>query len=181
MIEEAIACHWEYRSTRLTFYKYQPWFKYKGCEEAQKNYQETLRMPELCWPKVIEWVERAQSPEDRDRLYEFYKGNYTKERNWYTNKRQHGILSFVLPTHYGREKAYPRVQPRFHDRGGLGLVGCHKDFRRAVLGHLNRSLFTEFGYKIYELDLRSCHLEILAGLRLETPQLEGALTSLYTR
>lgn len=117
-------------------------------------------------------------PSRRDQIYAELAQTQTRPRNWYSNKRQSGIIGFICPTFYKRTKdgVYPRVQPGGLSKNKLGLLGAHKLFRNAVIGDLNRML-AKIGYKIIEVDLVSCHLKILVDLDLGTPILRLLLTS----
>lgn len=128
-------------------------------------------MPRL-WPELKASVENLQSPQTRDDLYAILKTLDTRERSWYTCKRMPGILSFLFPINYVRNtEGYPRIEPRGEGTSKMGLLRLEKSFRKAVLGDLDHKLRT-FGYGIYEVDLESCHTQILCDLKLGAIELE---------
>jgi hypothetical protein len=61
-----------------------------------------------------------------------------------------------------------------HQPGGLGWLGVPRCFRAAVVSDLSFRLEKELGPLWGELDIRSCHSEILVGLEAaKTPRLNA--------
>ena len=139
-----------------------------------KAYQAMLEMP-LLWLPLIDVLEKLQPPSTRDLIYKKVGEADNRERSWFTCKRTSGIVGFTIPTSYGRNKnRYPRVKPLGRGNSKLGLLGVHKAFRTAVLGDFNQKL-KPLGWCLFEVDIVSCHLYILASIKLKTPLLQKTL------
>lgn len=163
----------------LSFHPYSPWTNYPGCEEAHLVYNQWTTAPKAIWGPLLAWFELHQTAERRHEIYsevgerEIKLKQSTKERSWFENKRKKGVLDFVFPSEYERVGASPRLWPR-KSGGGEGkqtLLNVHKVFRQKVLEDLDSTTWLFWGDRIYEIDIRSCHLAILAGLGWETPKL----------
>lgn len=131
-------------------------------------------MPQ-CWSKLIAITERLQPPEYRDYIFKELGQRDSRERSWYTCQRKKGILGFLLPSEYIRNKdGYPRLLPLGpKESEGLktGLLGVQRSFRRACLADLNAKFEKLAGFCLVEIDLVSCHLMVLNELNLGTPLL----------
>jgi hypothetical protein len=80
---------------------------------------------------------------------------YTRERNWFSNRRQAGIVEYLFPTHYERcEPDSPRLFPLGKNpRNKLGIVGLHQKYRKEILHDLNKKL-EDTNYCLKEIDIR---------------------------
>ncbi len=181
-IDQGLYQWWGYSQLNLgkrELQPYDPWHPYKNVDAVNQAYVAMLTMPH-CWERLCCLLEGLSTAATRDLVYKLLGQRDSRERSWYTCKRQPGVLSFLIPTDYtqgDKDPLYPRVQPRNSKaNGSLGLIGVHKAFRIAVLSDLNKAL-QPTGYKVIEVDFISCHLAILAGLRLGTPALSNLLKS----
>ena len=153
-----------------TFSRFVPWHPFDQSERVALAFKHMLVMPQL-WRELKTHIESLQPPETREHIYRKLQSQNTRERSWYTCKRIPGILSFIFPVSYIRpEDGYPRVQPRGEGSSKMGLLSAEKNFRKAVLGDLDRKL-EGHGLGIYEVDLESCHTQILHTLNVGTEQL----------
>jgi len=83
----------------------------------------------------------------------------------------------LFPTGYTRSGSCPRLVPFGRGSSRLGFLGVHKAFRNAALGDLNKRFLSLSGYGLFELELQSCHLKILADFNLDTPKLHEVLAT----
>jgi hypothetical protein len=91
--------------------KYDIWTSYRSVESVRCAYNAVKRMP-LLWKPLIKAIEGLQSEDERDWLYKELGKKFTHERSWFSNKRQKGVLGFILPTSYERcGNMYPRLRP----------------------------------------------------------------------
>nr|YP_636464.1 hypothetical protein StpuCp101 [Staurastrum punctulatum]AAX45777.1 hypothetical protein [Staurastrum punctulatum] len=126
-------------------------------------YQRLCQMPEA-WPELIELADQFQPPSTRNRSYQEIKKIDSRERSWYKSNRADGIIGFLFPNHYERnEDGYPRVKARRASVSRLELVGEQRGCRNAVLGELGQH-FLPYGFTLKEIDLESCHTQILVDL-----------------
>ncbi len=170
---------------------YEPWHCY--CKHAllQQSYRVVQRMPMMIWPHLVTLGEKLQSAEERDAIYQMLQQNHmlitetgAHQRSWYTCKRESGIVDFIFPAGYTRLGSSPRFMPTSRLPGEPvkgtstnkpGLLGVGKTFRFHILKDIAQKLAQYGDFSLFELDIRSCHIEILVGLRLGTPNLERIL------
>lgn len=120
-------------------------------------------MPEA-WPELNELADELQPASTRNRIFQEIKKMDSRECSWYSSKRADGIIGFLFPNKYERnEDGYPRVKVRGTAVSGLGLLGVQRGFRNAVLGELSQ-YFLPYGFTRKEIDLESCHTQILVDL-----------------
>ena len=143
---------------------FEPCYHYRASVAMNAAYEMMLLLPQTIWPEIIDLANQLQPPEVRDEICAYYQQAETRERSWYTCKRQPGVVGFLLPSGYVRNKSYPRIQPYGKEGDNrLGLLGVKREFRNSVLGNFSKAFSQYGGYGIYELDIRSCHTELLAG------------------
>lgn len=161
---------------------YRPFSPYRSFEQVKKAYQNLFELPSI-WKELTNFLENLQSPEARDKIYTKLRIADGREKSWFTSKRKPGVLGYLIPVGYkqGHQK-YPRLTGIGRSTNQLGLLGAHRAFRNAVLGDLNNRIKKTLGgvnhegtnktmWCIFELDIISCHLKILASLEIGTPRL----------
>jgi hypothetical protein len=137
-------------------------------------YEAIKKLPSL-WPEIIQLGEECLDPGMRDFIYAEEQKRTTKARDWFTCKRQPGVIGFVFPTGYYRSDVYPRLNPFGPRSNKLGLGGAHKKYRTDLLALFSGMLYTISSWELYELDLVSCHTNILLGLDIGAPKLQRVL------
>jgi hypothetical protein len=124
LIDEGILNFWQYQDLDMgQLYRYNPWVTYRAVESVHKAYESVMSMP-TCWHALIEKLEDLQKPQDRDRIYASLAQQYNRPKSLYTNRRQPGIVGFLLPIRYVRcNNGYPRLNPLGPSNSKYGLLG----------------------------------------------------------
>lgn len=122
-------------------------------------------------------AEKLQIPKVRNEFYKRFQLQETRDRSWYTCKRADGIVGFLFPSGYHRgSNLYPRLTPKGKGISRLGVLGVERRFRQGILGDLSERFSLE-GYRLVEVDLESCHTQILVELGIGADGIKELLGS----
>jgi hypothetical protein len=123
---------------------------------------------------------------------------HPKDRRWFTLKRRFGIIGHQFPCHYRRSKSYPRYfgqglneilpqkeEPRRTKTGRISkaklkplksnFLGVKTEYKNACFDDFSHTLEKKTGFRLFELDMASCHTVLYSSLGLGTPLVDKCL------